>query len=355
MFKKINETDVQVQQTKELFYYDIRELSIKDFSLSSFTKFYITSLAGSLSSNYLSISNKFYQNQRNSDFSIIPSSYIEEYIGSSTANNLIIFSLDSKFSKDGISNIKPKENIVINCDAHYHLVDFVSPTEMFTPSVTSIIEHFEYEFFDERTSLTAGNIKIRVFHKNPGAFTLLTELKEVVVGKIFYEYSLVLIDSLNYGGLADNSGNTFLIPHPAGTEDMFYLDSENYLVKPDSNGIYFNQKDEWGTFPYVEDSYYNLLIINSIKLYTKINKNSYFFNLDIDNKSFNYSKNSSVLTSSNGDIENFNTIATEESPLWFSTVYLYDYKNNVIATGRLSNPIKKTNKRNINLKFKLDL
>ena len=67
-------------------------------------------------------------------------------------------------------------------------------------------------------------------------------------------------------------------------------------------------------------------------------------------KDFNYSTNRLRVG------EGINNIpeATEENPIFFNKIGLYNYKNELLGVARLSIPIKNTNDRTMKVKIKAD-
>ena len=90
--------------------------------------------------------------------------------------------------------------------------------------------------------------------------------------------------------------------------------------------------------------------MDKIEFSSKLNKNSYILEIPILQKDFNYSTNRLRVGSGTNNIPE----ATEENPIWFNKIGLYDYKNNLLGVAKFNIPIKNTNQRTMKIKIKAD-
>ena len=83
---------------------------------------------------------------------------------------------------------------------------------------------------------------------------------------------------------------------------------------------------------------------------TELNSTSYFVNAGPNE--FNYSNNPSYVTGS--EIRVKNGKASNPSVAYITTVGLYSADNQLLAVGKLSEPLKKTPSNEISLKMRID-
>lgn len=353
-YKKLDSSNIIFKHTTETLIYDIGQLS-SDFAISSIVKSYILNSNDSTSADYYSILSKFYINQSSTASNlIIPSSYFNMYAGSSNTNNIVIISFANHSYKDGISNLNPKNNININCNASYY-----NHTSGLSGSygLNSLTSSITYQLYDIPTSITSGNIFMKISSNNTFSSNINT-ISNLIVGKIFYTYALIILDSLtNFQPILNNTVNgqtvDFYIPFIYGASYppnslISNTAGNTNIINTNFSGIIFNNNSSssYSTTSSIESS----IIINDINVNFLINKNSYFINTDIMRDDLEYSSNPTALLNINSNP----TIGTEESPNYFSGVGFYDAEDNLIAIGKVSIPLKKTNNRDYNLTFKLD-
>ncbi len=356
-YKLLNSDSIVLNQTSEVLTYDIGQLK-SNFSASSIVNSYVLNYNDSTSADYYSIASKFYLNQSSTASNlIIPSSYFNMNIGSPSASNIVLLSFSNHNYKDGISNLNVKNNITINCNAtYYNHITSLSGSY----GLNSISSSITYQLYDVPTSITSGNIFIKIF-SNSGYTSNINAIPNLIVGKIFYNYALIVLDSLsNFQPILNNSVNgqtvDFYIPFPSMPGTIYPKNTFNGVTSGNINiittnfsGIVFNSNSNsyFSTTGSVENS----IVINNISVNFQINKNSYNIITPILKDDFEYSSNPTALLDSNSSP----TIGTEESPNYFSGVAFYDAENNLIAIGKISIPLKKTNKRDYILNFKLDM
>jgi len=357
IYKLLNSNNITFNPTVELLTYDIGQTS-SNFSISSIVKSYILNTTDSSSSDYYSILSKFYLNQSSTAANlIIPSSYFNMYTGNTTTNNIILLSFSNHNYKDGISYLNTSNNITINCNASYY-----NHTSGLNGSygLNSLSSSITYQLYDIPTSISSGNIMMKVYSSS-GFSSNINVISNLIVGKIFYNYALIVLDSFtNFQPILNNNIGgqivDFYIPFPAIAGAPYPVNTFNSntggiinIINNNFSGVVFNSNNSnyYSTSSSVESS----LIINDINVNFQINKNSYFIDVDILKEDLEYSSNPTALANNNSSP----TIGTEESPNYFSKIGFYDAENNLIAIGKTSIPLKKTNQRDYNLKFKLDM
>lgn len=356
-YKLLNSDSIVLNQTSEVLTYDIGQLK-SNFSASSIVKSYVLNYNDSTSADYYSIASKFYLNQSSTASNlIIPSSYFNMNVGSSSASNIILFSFADHNYKDGISNLNVRNNISINCNALYYNHNTGLSGSY---GVNSLSSSITYQLYDVPTSLTSGNMMIKIL-SNSGYTSNITTVPNLIIGKIFYNYALIVLDSVsNFQPILNNAVNgqtvDFYIPFPSMPGSAYPKSTFNSttagninIISTNFSGILFNgnANSYFSTTSSIENS----IVINDINVNFQINKNSYNISTNILKDDFEYSSNPTALL----DLNSAPTIGTEESPNYFSGVAFYDAENNLIAIGKTSMPLKKTNKRDYTLNFKLDM
>lgn len=392
-FKILSRDNIQLQMIPQIFNYNIGYIN-NDMSLSSFMTANIMSVGDA---SYHNIQRKFYEEQsyKVSDSSssvIIPSSKFNSEIGESYASTIIAFSFKKFISKDGISNISAEKNIFINLSsvAYSHSL---SSSLGFGLGDGRIIS---YVLYDKRISSTAGDIIMKILKPIDGGILSLSGVKvsdfryddSLVVGKIFYDYSLIVLDSLQSYQISTwtLSGDTYdyYVPYPI-TNSLTEVTPPEYetvsggiipIISLQFDNIVFNQVSITSSFAYYGFAYYDngvynsvdsslgsasaliysfnnskdIIVINNVEVNFKLNKNSYIINVPILKKDFNYSGN--MLRVGYG--ENIIPEATESNPIWFNKIGFYDYKHNLLGTANINIPIKNSNKRTMIIKIKID-
>lgn len=364
-FKYLSPENIKLQRNYELFPYDIG-YEVDSSLTSFFTAFSLSAGTGS----YGAIQRKFYENQSiTSDGSynkIISSSYVNNNIGSISSNIIFTFLTNGLLHKDGISNINKEKNIIMNFSC-----------VVYSYSLTSTIawelgngRNINYIIYDRKISSTAGDMIIKILKSDPSSFlgisgTLSSDFKQyadLVVGKIFYDYGLIILDSLEevQSSTWTLSGEIFryFIPYPVTNDsvDLAYAFSYNLtagnipFIGQDFKGVYFNVPTSVSGFYTSIYSPSQSIILDNIEFNSKLNKNSYILEIPILQKDFNYSTNILRVGLGNENIPE----ATEENPIWFNKIGLYDYKNNLLGVAKLNIPIKNSNQRTMIIKLKAD-
>lgn len=366
-FKYLSPENIKLQRTYDLFPYYIG-YGENDYSLTSFCSVFSLS-AGT--GSYGGIQRKFYENQSitsDGDYGkIIPSAYINNNIGSVSANVILTFLIKNVLYKDGISNINPEKNIFMKFSAVVYDIS-ISSTIVWGSNSD---ENMYYILYDKKISSTAGNIVMQIL--TPDANSQLTlsgsstgtliNRSDLIVGKIFYDYGLVVIDSFQdkqiiKWGLSGNE-YYYYFPYPTSNGSVDLINDINFnltagtipTINDDFSGVYFNSiaKSVSGYFESIY-SPTSTLLLDKIEFTSKLNKNSYILEIPILQKEFNYSTNRLRVGIENNIIPE----ATEENPIWFNKIGLYDYKNNLLGVARLNIPIKNSNKRTMIIKIRAD-
>lgn len=388
-FKYLSSENIKLQRNYELFPYNVGHEV--DSSLTSFfTAFSLSAGTGS----YGAIQRKFYENQSiTSDGSynkIISSAYVNNNVGSMSSDIIFVFTTNSILHKDGISNINKEKNVIMNFSC-----------VVYDYSLSSTIawglgddRNINYIMYDRKISSTAGDIIMKILSPDLNSFLALsgtlssdfTQYADLVVGKVFYDYGLIVLDSLSdvQSSAWTLSGNLFryFVPYPVNVESVESLSSFPFsfnltagnipFLSQDFNGIYFNRSttaidsamydiDIYDGASYADSasisgfftSVYSpasSIILNNIEFNSKLNKNSYILEIPILQKDFNYSTHSVRIGIGDENIPE----ATEENPIWFNKIGLYDYKNNLLGVAKLNIPIKNSNKRTMIIKLKAD-
>lgn len=387
-FKFLSSDNIKLQRTYELFPYNVK-YGLDDISLSSFfTAFSLTAGTGS----YGSICAKFYDNQSiTSDGSyakIIPSSRAHNNLGSVSSNVVFAFLTNGLIHKDGISNLNKEKNVVMNFSCAVYNYSISSTMAWGLGDSRNI----NYTIYDKKISATSGYMIMRILTPEPDSILALSgslssdfiQYDDLAVGKIFYDDGLIVLDSFTQvqNSIWTLSGEIlrYFAPYPTvnSSVDIAYSVSFNLtagnipFMRQDFAGVYFNRPttavpvpmydaDIYDGISYTESAslsgFYTsvnspskVIIVDSIEFNSKINKNSYVIEIPILRDDFNYSGNTLRVGNSNENIPE----ATEENPIWFNKVGLYDYKNNLIGVAKLSLPLKNTNKRTMLIKLKAD-
>ena len=161
------------------------------------------------------------------------------------------------------------------------------------------------------------------------AGTSATVPESTEVGFLFYQAGLlVLSGSTTVFGTELTSGSGFTV-HEAQTPSEAFrsgsIDDISNGVRAHINNIQFNNT-------------------------TELNSTSYFINAGPNE--FNYSNNPSYVTGS--EIRVKNGKAKNPSVAYITTVGLYSADNQLLAVGKLSEPLKKTPSNEISLKMRID-
>lgn len=363
IFKYINSDKIKKQEVVDIFKYSIGR-SKSDFSLSSFVNVYVI---GSVSSTYHSIKTKYYDNQNMLDGDgltyIIPSAKFVSNLGVNKSSDIVIFSFDKFLSKDGISNQKETNNVFFQFSGKCNIS---GTTSSFVSYSLDSGKNLNYILYDKRISLTSGNLMMKVLYPSDGDFLQLSgtpsslniNYEEFAVGKVFYDDSIVCIDSFTdtVRQIWSVTGQhvIYSIPFPSvgSTESEYvgfisYMDGTIPTIQPSGYNIMFSTITSGDIN--VVDNKHEYLLVDFIDIEFKLNKNVHIINIDLEYDEFNYSSKNSATSDGNILVE-----ATEENPNWIKKIGFYDYKNNHMGTAVLNIPIKKTNERKINIKVKAE-
>lgn len=366
-FKYLSPENIKLQRTYDLFPYYIG-YGENDYSLTSFCSVFSLS-AGT--GSYGGIQRKFYENQSiTSDGNygkIIPSARVNNNIGSVSADVILTFLIKNVLYKDGISNINPEKNIFMKFSA----VSYDTTLSSTIAWGINSDENMYYILYDKKISSTAGNIVMQLL--TPDANSQLTlsgsstgtliNRSDLIVGKVFYDYGLVVIDSFQDKQIIrwTLSGNEYYyyFPYPISNGSVDLINDIEFnltagtipTITEDFNGFCFNSPSTSvsGFFESIHSPTSSLLL-DKIEFTSKLNKNSYILEIPILQKEFNYSTNRLRVGVENNIIPE----ATEENPIWFNKIGLYDYKNNLLGVARLNMSIKNSNKRTMIIKIRAD-
>jgi len=362
-FKVLSKDNIQLQMIPQIFNYDIG-FSRRDESLTGFMTSNVLTVNDY---GYYNIQRKFYEQQSytandGSSSVIIPSSKFVSGVGSDSAHNIISLSYKKIITKDGISNIKPEKNILINLSSVAYSTSISASFGFDVDDGKSI----PYILYDKRVSSTAGEIIMKILKPISNGLLSISGTKisdfryddSLVVGRIFYDYALIVLDSFQAYQMSQwtMSGNTYVyyVPYPVHNN---FLDTSipNYETNVNATIPFLGYDFDNVVFSTTGDieSYNNptdIIIIDNVNVDFKLNKNSYIINVPILRKDFNYSTN----RFRNGSGENVIPEATEDNPIWFKKLGFYDYKHNLLGIANISIPIKKSNKRTMIIKIKID-
>lgn len=388
-FKVLSKDNIQLQMIPQIFNYDIG-FGKMDESLTGFMTANVLTINDQ---TYYSIQRKFYEQQSytaddSSSSIIIPSSRFISGIGSSSAYNVIALSYKKIITKDGISNIKPEKNVLINLSSIAYSSSLSATLGFGVGGGKSI----PYMLYDKRISSTAGEIIMKILKPLSNGLLSLSGTKvsdfryddSLVVGRIFYDYALIVLDSFQAYQVSEwtLSGDTYThyIPYPIHNNfsDMSVPNYETNvnagipIMVSNFDNIIFNESSapsgaftydfgEYGVATYSDigsisglflsyNSPIDIIVIDDVNVDFKLNKNSYIINVPILRKDFNYSTN----RLRNGSGENIIPEATEDNPIWFKKLGFYDYKHNLLGIANISIPVKKSNKRTMIVKIKID-
>lgn len=386
IYKYIPPEDITVKKNKKLFSYNI--MSYGDgFSLSSMVKGYNFTIDNP---TYYSILNKYYNDQyfinEFNEKRIYPTSYALKSQGLSSCSSILVFSFNSFLSKDGISNLNPEKNIVLNINA---VSQVMAPPYDYDVFGKNSNKNIKCVIYDKRHSATSGNIFVKVDSSyvngglSAGALNYdIVNFESIPVGKILYNESLILIDSFNYNQLVEFddgivvwryivpspivNGGTFAAPDVNGYFNMTSVTSGNIeIISEESLTSGFG----YGSFIYGSGSYsysaydkgifwvsqndvsvtssltsVDFIILDGVSANFVLNTNVYTINVNIDESEFNYSENLK-------DGNQFYRSADSKTPIWFNKINFYDYRNNVLGVATFNMPIKNDNKKNIKIKI----
>lgn len=386
IYKHIPPEDITIKKNKKLFSYNI--MSYDDgFSLSSMVKGYNFTIDNP---TYYSILNKYYNNQyfvnESNEKRIYPTAYATKSQGLSSCSSVTVFSFNSFLSKDGISSLNLEKNIILTANSVSQNMASPYPYDIFKKQSD---KNIKYVIYDKRLSATSGNIFITIdsSYVNGGltAGTLLYDFvnfESIPIGKIFYNESLILIDSFNYNQLTEfddglivwryiipspiiNSG-TFAYPNINGYFNMTSITSGDIEI---ISGESLTSGFGYGSFIYGSGSYsysaydkgifwvsqndvsvtssltsVDFIILDGVSANFVLNTNVYTINVNIDESEFNYSENLK-------DGNQFYRSADSKTPIWFNKINFYDYRNNVLGVATFNMPIKNDNKKNIKIKI----
>ena len=273
MFQYFDKNSIRSQESHDIFPYTIGYQE-KDFSLSANVNAYCFNKTGSASASYASILTAFYPDQSLSGY-IIPTSYYENKVGDQSVSSLLIFSFNSTISRDGISNINESKNVEIICSGYF--VDPIAPSYIINPKGTA--SNQQYIIFDKKDTVTSGTIYISIL-KNlsvtavlPGHSDFDYSANDVPIGRIFYDNSLIILDSFTkLNRIYDNTvGNYISIPYPKGVINFYMEDSINGDI---SYGDFVHNAIAYSTgISESNDTTFDIvIIIDTIKVNFKINK-----------------------------------------------------------------------------------
>ena len=158
------------------------------------------------------------------------------------------------------------------------------------------------------------------------------------VGLLYYQAGIAVLSASLFNGNAPDGGlyNTALGMQMSGSFDQGNSKQFQHLltgstIKVMSNGL--------------RNRIYNLQFNNVVEL------NSSIYFCRINHNDYNYSTNPTYLSGSKIVVK---TKTTDEPVAYITTVGLYNDNNELLATGKLSEPLKKTPANEITLRVRLD-
>ena len=160
--------------------------------------------------------------------------------------------------------------------------------------------------------------------------SLTTETPSSSHGVIFYQAGIAVISSSVFAGIADfNSGSAA----SSSTPDALTFDQS--LVSASISG----------TCDAIRHRLTNLSLNNS----TEINSTIYFCRMPVNK--YNYSANPTYTSGSKIRVKN----TSDDNPVaYVTTVGLYNARNELLATAKLSEPLKKTPQNELTIRVRLD-
>lgn len=357
-YKNIN--NVYSAKNTKVFNYNIGH-GLSDSSLSGFVKCYQATKNVNVGI-YNNIRIKLYDSY---DSDIPTSSFINNNIGDETTDSIIVFEFSKFLLKDGIAPIKKTHNVHFNMNCVYSTG---IGADVYCRGINASLG-LSYELYDVKISDNVGNIILffpKVSSMGNIDFDPFDHIPNLVVGKVFYDEGLIVLDSVKYSYLrhlyiqAEALDCFISYPYPTITplgsvlltnlniHDSTSVSGDIVNFSLDYYpGVLFNAvgSDPKANHGFIDVFVNNFLVINSIYVSTMLKQTPTYIEIEIDADSFNYSENTII-----GDHK-----ATEDNPVWFNVIGLYDIYNNLLAIAKTSMPLKKTNERNINLKFRVDV
>tara|TARA_R100000152_G_C6781583_1_gene216398 strand:- start:1822 stop:2976 length:1155 start_codon:yes stop_codon:yes gene_type:complete len=166
------------------------------------------------------------------------------------------------------------------------------------------------------------------------------------LGVIFYQAGVVVLTSSIFDDMAAETNNHPGIS-PAGTHGHYFLSGSPQDGEPHVRSVSgaFTGSVISASCDALRHRIYNVSFNNS----TEINSTIYFCR--VPHNKYNYSSNPTYLSSSQIRVK---SIASDEPVSYITTIGLYNSSNELLATAKLSEPLKKTPTNEITLRVRLD-
>ena len=166
------------------------------------------------------------------------------------------------------------------------------------------------------------------------------------LGVIFYQAGVIVLTSSIFDDMAAENGNHPGIS-PAGTHGHYFLSGSPQDGEPHVRSVSgaFTGSVISASCDALRHRIYNVSFNNS----TEINSTIYFCR--VPHNKYNYSSNPTYLSSSQIRVK---SIASDEPVSYITTIGLYNSSNELLATAKLSEPLKKTPTNEITLRVRLD-
>lgn len=358
MYKTYNSNNIDINKSAyDIFNYDISATS-KDAYISTTSIGVRVYNCDNGSYIYDNVMNNYYFGKTeiiSTNTLIVPTAraYTNETVNN--PYNITVITFDKSLYKDGISNIKPSDNINIVCNST------INDSVMGGIGVYGFYgfndsESILYTLYDVRESATSGLVYIKVNLKKTYTSTVPNTIGwNIPIGRIIYSDSIIIIDSfvkwVEYIYVDTPNISKSYIPYCIGGAEIFVP----HWPSSTDGSISANDDSHFSFYNYIDNGFngledINYFIIDKINVDFILYRNLYTLNVNLNNDEFNYSENK---------IKNLNIRfpkeAIDKDPVYFTKVGFYDKNNNLLGIGKVSIPIKKTNNRSISLKFNLEL
>ena len=166
------------------------------------------------------------------------------------------------------------------------------------------------------------------------------------LGVIFYQAGVIVLTSSIFDDMAEETAKHPGIS-PAGTHGHYFLSGSPQDGEPHVRSVSgaFTGSVISSSCDALRHRIYNVSFNNS----TEINSTIYFCR--VPHNKYNYSSNPTYLSSSQIRVK---SIASDEPVSYITTIGLYNSSNELLATAKLSEPLKKTPTNEITLRVRLD-
>lgn len=161
-------------------------------------------------------------------------------------------------------------------------------------------------------------------------------------GVVFYQAGIVVLSSSIWDNVATGSG-TGILDFASGSATMTGSDAGTGPARTALQAIATSSIS--GTCDAIRHRIYNLSYNNT----TEINSTIYFCRMPVNK--FNYSANPTYVSDSKIRVK---TVASDMPKAYVTTIGLYNVNNELLATAKLSEPLKKDPSNELTLRVRLD-